>query len=79
MVWKFTDPWDVPQLTSFYPQVKIYLDAASAPIHTLLDFEVAHKLPTNAFSSRQTSTWNHPNSGELPSLAAQLLSVLCSK
>jgi hypothetical protein len=65
LYWQLTDPWSVSELTSLYPQVEQYFNNANQPIHSLLDFEAAHRLPSNALSARQTPTWNHPQSGQM--------------
>jgi hypothetical protein len=73
LVWKFSDPWTVPELVVHYPKTAEYFNNAQNTIHSLIDFRNVRTLPANVFSARNTTTWNHPRSGQMVILGASPL------
>ncbi|HLY28248.1 MAG TPA: hypothetical protein VKQ72_18015 [Aggregatilineales bacterium] len=70
MFWRIADPWTVKELKEYYPQAKVYLDAATHIVHTLVDLRDAHRVSSDVLSGRHTSTWNHPRSGQMAVIGA---------
>ncbi|MEP7285178.1 MAG: hypothetical protein ABI947_05365 [Chloroflexota bacterium] len=64
MLWTLTDPWNVPDLMSFYKQAEVVLNNAPYIVHSLIDFRQARHIPAGALKARQTNTWDHPRSGQ---------------
>lgn len=66
-----TDPWSLDEMTKLYIEQRQHLTAAQNKVHTLLDMQATHQIPSGLLSARQGApTVSHPNAGELAIVGA---------
>jgi hypothetical protein len=71
VVLTITDPWSVPELSNFYPEIEKIMDKAPVKIHTIVDMAHARRPPPGVLSARlDTPVVHHPNSGLLVIIGA---------
>jgi hypothetical protein len=68
-----TDPWTIDEMSEYTKQTKQILDAAPAPIFTLVDVSQAKALPQGAMRGRSNPEFTHPNSAGIVIVGASVL------
>ncbi len=61
----FTDPWSADEMVAAFEESNRYLDAATKPIHVLVDATQAIRTTPGALRAREAPVLRHPMGGEL--------------
>lgn len=73
----FIDPWVVEEMLAAFEDTERYLDAATKPIHLLVDMTQAVRTTHGALRAREAPNLRHPMGGEIAvfgvNLAARIL------
>jgi hypothetical protein len=64
LLYTFTDPWQVDDLTVFYAKVNGYLDETTYAVHSMADLRASKGLvPQGMLRARSGLNLSHPNNG----------------
>ena len=61
----FSDPWTAEEMLAAFEETERYLDAATKPIHLLVDMTNAVRTTHGAMRAREAPVLRHPMGGEI--------------
>jgi len=59
----FSDPWTAQEMVSLFPETRRFYDAATQPIHILIDARRSKMPAPNTLRAREAPALKHPMSG----------------
>jgi hypothetical protein len=67
-----SDPWTVKEMLAAFKETERYLDAATKPLHLLVDMKSAVQTVPGAIRAREAPVLRHPMGGEVAIFGASL-------